>query len=138
MSNIVIKMLDPEQYYLLEEFCETEGIPMLSPEWSKVVATIDKNSEKIVGIVVSQLQMHTEPIVIKKEYQGKGLVELMTEAMEGYLDMLAGASGVDIGVYNQPTNAAAERICRMRGYTKSDKPLYVKVYKGDGLTKDKE
>lgn len=136
MNNVVVKMLDPEQYYLLEEFCEREGIPMLKPDWSKVVAAIDMDSGKIVGIVVAQMQIHTEPICISKEYQGKGLVELMTDSMEGYLDMLAGGSGVDIGVYNQPTNAAAERICRMRGYQKSDKPLYVKVYKGDELTKE--
>jgi ribosomal protein S18 acetylase RimI-like enzyme len=135
-DNIIIRMLDPEQYYLLEDFCESEGIPMLNPEWSKVVAAIDMDTEKVIGIVVSQMQLHTEPIWVSREYQGNGLVDKMTDAMEGYLDFLAGASGVDIGVYNQPTNAAAERICRRKGYTKSDKPLYVKIYKGDRVTKE--
>jgi hypothetical protein len=55
--------------------------------------------------------------------------------LEGYLDTLAFTQGVRIGAYNQPTNAAAERICRMKGYEKSDKPLYIKVYTGDRFTK---
>lgn len=133
MSNTVIKMLEPEQYYLLEEFCKNEGIPMLNPEWSKVVAAIDINLEKVVGIVVCQMQVHTEPIWIDKEYQGKGIWEDMVNAMEGYLDGLAWGSGEKIAAWNQPTNAAAERIVRMRGYTKSDRPLYCKVYDGSGL-----
>lgn len=128
-------MLDPEQYYLLEEFCEAEGIPMFNPEWSRVVAAIDMDTEKVVGIVVAQMQTHTEPIWIDKNYQGQGLWEIMVESMEGYLDMLAGYSGTPIAVYNQPTNAAAERIVRMRGYTKCEKPLYTKVYNGEKLSK---
>lgn len=135
MNNIIIKMLDPEQYYLLEEFCEKENIPMLNPEFSKVVAAIDTEAEKIVGVVVAQMQAHLEPIWIQKEYQGNGLWEMMGDAMEGYLHMLAFSSDTELGVYSQPTNAAAERICRMRGFTKSDKPLYIKVYNGEGLTK---
>lgn len=124
-------MLDPEQYYLLEEFCNEEGIPILNPEWSKVVVAIDETTNKIVGIVVCQMQAHMEPMWIKKEYQGKGIWEEMAEVIEGYLDVLAFSQGAQIGVYNQPTNAAAERICRMKGYEKSDKPLYVKIYTGD-------
>lgn len=138
MSNIVIKMLDPEQHYLLEEFCEEEKIAVPNPEFSKVVAAIDMDSQKVVGVVVCQMQIHTEPIWIKKEYQGDGLWQDMCDTLEGYLDVLAFTSGVNIGVYNQPTNAAAERICRMRGYDKSEKPLYTKVYTGDKFSKFKE
>lgn len=133
MDNVTIRMLDPEQYWMLEEFCEQENIPMLNPQWSKVVAAIDETTDKIVGIVVCQMQAHMEPMWIKKEYQGKGIWEEMAEIIEGYLDVLAFSQGASIGVYNQPTNAAAERICRMKGYTKSDKPLYVKVYTGERL-----
>lgn len=134
-GNIIVRMLDPEQYFLLEEFCTTEGIPMLDPEWSKVVAAIDLDTEKIVGIVVAQTQIHLEPIWIKKEYQGNGLWEEMADRLEGYIDGIAFTSGSSIAVWNQPTNAAAERICRMRGYTKSEKPLYTKVYDGEKLAK---
>jgi hypothetical protein len=135
MNNVIIKMLDPEQYYLLEEFCEREKIPMLNPEWSKVVAAIDTEKEEIVGIVVAQMQIHCEPVWVQKEHQGKGLVKQMTTILEGYLDMLAYSSGVNIAVWNQPTNAAAERICRMAGYERSDKSLWTKIYTGDGLSK---
>lgn len=130
MNNVLIRMLDPEQYYLLEEFCEKEGIPIPNPEWSKVIAAIDRDTEKVVGILVCQMQVHTEPIWIQKEYQGKGLWEMMADAMEGYLDMLAWGSGEKISVWNQPTNPAAERICRLRGYVQGQRPLWYKVYDG--------
>jgi len=135
MNNIVTKMLEPEQHILLEEFCKEEGIPILDPEWSKVVAAIDLDTGKVVGIVAAQTQIHLEPIWIKKEYQGKGLWEEMADRLEGYIDGIALTSGSEIAVWNQPTNAAAERICRMRGYSKSDKPLYTKVYTGEKLSK---
>ena len=135
MNDVAIRMLDPEQFWMLEEFCEEEGIPMLNSEWARVVAAIDETTGKIVGIVVCQMQAHMEPMWIKKEYQGRGIWEEMAEVIEGYLDVLAFSQGAQIGVYNQPTNAAAERICRMKGYEKSNKPLYVKVYTGDRFTR---
>lgn len=138
MHNVTVRMLEQDEFHRLEEFCEEEGIPMLNPEWAKVVALIDTDLDKVVGIVVCQMQIHNEPIWIKKEYQNRQRWKEMAEVMEGYLDMLALTSGVSIGVYNQPTNAAAERICRMRGYEKSDKPLYTKVYTGEGLIDKKE
>lgn len=137
MNNIVIKMADPELYYLIDEFCDEKDIPRLNPEWSKCVVAIDTKTEKVVGLVAVQMMTHTEPMIIDPQYQGKGLWEQMSEAMEGYLDMLAGSSGFPIGVYNQPTNAAAERICRLRGYEKSDKPLYYKIYDGSSLVTNK-
>lgn len=133
MNNVIIRMLDPEQYYLLEEFCANEKIPMLSPEWSKVVAAIDTETEKVVGIVVCQMQLHMEPIWIEKKYQGKGIWEMMADAMEGYLEMLAYGSGEVVSVWNQPTNPAAERICRLRGYVKGERPLWYKTYDGSSL-----
>jgi len=133
VNNITIKLLDPELYYLLEEFCNEQKIPMLNPEWSKVVAAVDSETGKVVGIVVCQMQLHMEPIWIEKKYQGKGIWEMMADAMEGYMEALAWSSGEKISVWNQPTNAAAERICRMRGYMKSDRPLWYKVYEGSSL-----
>lgn len=133
MNNIIIRMLDPEQYHLLEEFCKEEGIEAPSPEFSWVEAAIDLDKGKIVGIVVTQMLIHTEPIHIKKEYQGKGIKEQLMDRMEGRLDVSALQLGKPIHVYNQPTNAAAERICRQRGYVKSDKPLYNKIYSGEKL-----
>lgn len=131
-------MLDPEQYYLLEEFCANQNIPMLNPEWSKVVAAIDTEAGKVVGIVVCQMQLHMEPIWIQKEYQGKGIWEMMADVMEGYLGALAFGSGEKISVWNQPTNAAAERICRLRGYVQGQRPLWYKVYDGKELERSLE
>lgn len=133
MDNVIVRVLEPEQYYLLEEFCREEGIEAPSPEFSWVVAAIDLQIEKIVGIVVTQMLIHAEPIHIKKEYQGHGLKEELMDRMEGRLDASALQLGKPIHVYNQPTNAAAERICRQRGYVKSDKPLYNKIYSGEKL-----
>ena len=138
MQNVIVRMLEQDEFDRLIEFCEEENIPMLNPEWAKVVALIDVDLDKVVGIVVCQMQIHNEPIWIKKEYQNGQRWKDMADVMEGYLDMLALTSGVSIGVYNQPTNAAAERICRMRGYEKSDKPLYTKIYRGEGLLDKKE
>lgn len=126
-------MLDPEQYYLLEEFCQSENIPVPHPEYSYVVAAIDLDLGKVVGIVAAQIQVHTEPMWLKKEYQGEGLWQAMADKMEGYLDFRSAQGGADIHVWCQPTNAAAERICRMRGFQKCDKPLYTKVYNGAKL-----
>jgi hypothetical protein len=137
-DNVVIRLLDPEQYYLLEEFCEKEGIPMLSPDWSKVVAAIDMETEKVIGIVVCQMQLHMEPVWIQREYQGKGVWELMADAMEGYLKFLAWTTGETISVWNQPTNPAAVRICRMRGYVESERSLWYKQYDGKELERSLE
>lgn len=134
LNNVSIRLLDPEEFWILEEFCEEQDIPMLNPEWSRVVTAIDDVTGKVVGIVVCQMQAHMEPMWIKKEYQGRGIWEEMAEVIEGYLDVLAFSHGAKIAVYNQPTNVAAERICRMKGFEKSDKPLYVKVYTGDRFT----
>ena len=133
MNNVIIKMLEPDEFFILDAFCESENLPTLKPEWSKVVAAIDTKSEKVVGIVVCQMQIHTEPIWIQKEYQGKGLWELMVDAMELYLETRAWGSGEKVGVWNQPTNAAAERICRLRGYVQGERPLWYKVYDGSTL-----
>lgn len=138
MSNTIVKMLDQDEFWMLDDFCMEEKIPILSPEWAKVVALIDVDTGKVVGIVCCQMQIHNEPMWIKKEYQDRKRWKEMADVMEGYLDMLALTSGLPIGVYNQPTNAAAERICRMRGYEKCDKPLYTKTYTGKGLSEMKE
>lgn len=136
MSNIIVRMLAPEEYYLLEEFCASEDIACPSSTFSYAVVAIDMDTEKVVGVVAAQMQVHTEPMWIKKEYQDGQLWKRLSDELEGYLDMRSlQAGGAKIAVWCQPTNAAAERICRMRGFEKSDKPLYNKVYDGSGLLK---
>lgn len=131
MANIQVRMLDPEQWYLLEDYCQRNELPIPLPDWAQVFAAIDVDLGKIVGMVCIQMLTHTEPIMVDKEFQGKGIVEILTKEAEGYLEMMAFKGGRPIQVYNQPTNAAAERICRMHGYSKAEHPLYVKIYEGD-------
>ena len=133
MSNLYIRTLAPDEYYLLDKFAEEEKIEIPSPDFSWVEAAFDEETGEIVGIVVTQMLIHAEPIWIKKEYQGKGIKEELMDRMEGRLDASAAFIGKPVHVYNQPTNAAAERICRQRGYVKSDRPLYNKVYTGEKL-----
>ena len=124
-------MLDPEQYYLLEKFCEEEGIDAPSPEFSWVKAAIDVDEGEIVGIVVTQMLIHTEPIWIKKEHQGRGLKERLMDAMELRIDEASILKGVPIHVYAEPTNAASEKICRQRGFTQSERKFWTKIYTGE-------
>ena len=131
MSNIVIKMLDPEQYYLLEEFCKDEGIECPSPDFSWIGAAIDLDKGKVVGIVVTQMLIHTEPLWIKKEYQGRGLKEKLMDAMELRIDEASALKGVPIHVYAEPTNPASEKICRQRGFTQSERKFWTKIYTGE-------
>jgi hypothetical protein len=133
VDNITIQLLTPDQYPLLEDFCLAEGIPMLSPEWSKVVAAIDTESGKIVGIMVVQMQLHCEPIWIKEGYRNGEISKQMADSLDGYLDGLAFSSGQPIGVWANPTNPASERIVRQREFVKVEKPVYTKVYDGSKL-----
>lgn len=133
MSNIIVRFLDPEQYYLLEEFCEQENLPMLHPEWSKVVAAIDLDTQKVVGIMVAQMQVHVEPIWIKEGYRNGKLSTELADSLDGYLDGLAVAGGREIAVWANPTNPAAVKICRIRGFQQCEKPVYTKTYTGDRL-----
>jgi ribosomal protein S18 acetylase RimI-like enzyme len=128
---MIIKMLAPEHYYLLEEFCKEEGIEAPSPDFSWVEAAIDMDAGKIVGIVVTQMLIHTEPIWIKKEYQGKGLKERLMDEMELRIDEASALKGAPIHVYAEPTNPASEKICRQRGFTQSERKFWTKVYGGE-------
>lgn len=131
MKNISVRLLREEEYPLIEDFCQDENIPMLSPDFSKVVAAIDNETEKVVGIMVAQMQLHVEPIWVKKGYRNGKISKKMCETLEEYLDVLAAASGHNIEVWCQPTNVAVEKICIRHGYEKCEKPLYSTIYNGD-------
>jgi hypothetical protein len=135
MNNIIIRMLDPEQYYLLEEFCQREGIDAPSPEFSWVVAAIDTEIGKIVGIVVAQMLIHCEPIWLQKDVQGKGLKEKMMDMLELKLDEASVLKNVPIHTYVEPTNPAAEKICKKRGFVQSERKFWTKFYTGESFIK---
>jgi len=107
---------------------------MLNPDWSKVVAAIDLNSSKVVGIMVAQMQIHVEPIWVKEDYRNKKVSNQLADALDGYLDGLALSSGQPIGAWANPSNLAAERICRLRGFQQCANPVFTKTYTGDKLS----
>lgn len=135
MKHVEIKLLNPEEYPLVNEFCKSEGIPELEPDWSKVVAAIDVKSGKVVGIMVCQMQIHVEPIWIKKGYRNNEISRGMSDMLDGYLSGLAYGGGKNIGIWCQPNNPRSEQLCRLHGMYKSDKVLYTKIYTGDRLEK---
>ena len=123
MSNVSVRFLEPEAFYLVDAFCQRQGIPLLDPKFSKVVAAIDLDSGEVVGIVAAQMVLHAEAIWVDEASRGGRIWLDMAEMMDSYL-MVMGAAGV----YNQPTNPTAEKLAEKMGYVKSDKPLYVKSY----------
>lgn len=120
--NIRTRVLEPEEFYLLEPLIEA-GAPPLDPDWSRVIASIDQDSGQIVGFIALQMILHAEPIVIKPEFREQGLWRELAEFTDGYLRTI----GVR-GIYNQPTNEKAEAICEKMGMVRSDYPLWVKTY----------
>jgi len=121
--NIVYRFLNEEEYYLADQFFEDQQVPKLDPKWSKVIAAIDMDIPKVVGIMCLQLVAHAEPIMIEKEYREQGIWREMAEMMDGYLF----ASGVP-GVYTQPTNPTAKALTEKMGFEESKHPLCVKIY----------
>lgn len=119
--------IEPDQFYLVDEFTDSENISRLNPAFSRVVAAVDTESGKVVGIMVVQMVLHAEPIWIKEEYQGRGIWREMAETMDGYLMEMA-AQGIVAGVYTQPTRPETKAICEKMGYYEAEHPLYVKLY----------
>ena len=134
ISMVIVRPLEQNEYHLLDTFCEEENIPRLNPEWSKVIAAIDEDSGRVVGIMVAQMQIHVEPIWIKEGYRNKKVSADLADALDGYLDGLAVSSGQRIGVWANPTNLASERIVRLRGFQQCESPVFTKVYDGDKLS----
>jgi len=123
-QGIEIRFLEDDEYYLLDEIYDGEGVARLDPNFSRVVAAIKDG--KVIGIMVMQMVLHTEPIIIKEEWQGKGLWRDMAEMLDGYLT----AIGIP-GAYTQPMRDETKAIAGKMGYTESEHPLWVKIYNHD-------
>lgn len=119
--------VEPEQFYLVDEFCDSEGIPKLNPNFSKVVAAIDVDTEKVVGLIAAQMVLHTEPIWINEAYRSQGIWREMAEMFEGYMSHMA-EIGAIAGLYTQPTNDESRAIAKKMGFYESENPLYIKLY----------
>ena len=129
--------IDPDQFYLVDDFCDSEGMLRLNPHTSRVVASIDTEIGKVVGIMVLQLVAHAEPIWIKEDYQGKGIWRDMADMMDGYLYQMA-EQGVLGGVYTQPTRDETKVLCEKMGYYEAKHPLYVKMYNTNSSSPEKK
>ena len=127
MDNVKVQFIEPDQFYLVDDFCTREGIPLMDPRWARVVAGIDLTQERIVGIMVLQLVAHAEPIWIEEGYQGNGLWKEMALTLDGYLQEMAN-QGVVQGIYTQPTRDETKAICEKMGMYESEHPLWLKKY----------
>ena len=77
MDKIRIKILEPDEFYLVDHFFDDEGVPRLDPNFSKVIAALDIETGKAVGVMCLQMVLHAEPIIIEPAYRGMGLWEPM-------------------------------------------------------------
>lgn len=119
-----VRFIESEEFHIVDDFCREQGLSLLHPLFSKVVVGADEGAGRVAGLVAAQMVIHSEPIWIAEEYRGTRLWKELTEALDSYLTVVGAA-----GVYNQPTNPTAVKLVERMGYTRSDYPLYVKVYK---------
>lgn len=131
MDGIKVDFIEPDLWYLVDAFCDREGIGRINPGFARVVAAIDLQAERIVGILTLQLVAHAEPIVITESHRGNGLWKEMASMMDGYLQTMADEGALQ-GVYNQPTHPEAQHLCEVMGFQECEFPLYVKKYEPRG------
>lgn len=123
MDKIRIKILEPDEFYLVDHFFDDEGVPRLDPNFSKVIAALDIETGKAVGVMCLQMVLHAEPIIIEPAYRGMGLWEPMAKMADGYLQ----ASGV-VGLYAQPLHESTKHMCRQMGFEEMPHSLFSKAY----------
>lgn len=124
--SVVVQVIEDEQFYLVDDFCDREGIPRMNPQFARVIAGIDIEKGKVVGIIALQLVAHAEPIWVEKEYQGEGLWRRMGSYLDGYLKEMA-SQGAVYAIYTQPTRKGVEEICKQFGFYQAEHPLYLKI-----------
>lgn len=125
--SIQVRFLEPDEYHLIDDFFDREKCPRLDPQWSKVIAAIDSDSTRVIGIMCLQLVAHAEPIIIDPAYRGNGVWREMAEVLDGYLTEMA-RQGAIAGIYNQPTHEMAEHLCEEMGMIRCEHPLWMKIY----------
>lgn len=117
------KVLDPEQYYLLDRFYEGAAIPRPDPTFSRVFAAIDESIGQIIGFITLQLVAHAEPIYIDPAYREMGVWSTLC----AMLDANAIGSGL-VGIYTQPTTPKTKHMCESFGFHEMEHPLFCKIY----------
>ena len=127
INKVKVQVIEPDAFYLVDSFCDQEGIPRLDPNWSRVIAGIDTKLEKVVGIMVLQLVAHAEPIWIEEAYRGNGLWKEMADMADGYFQEMAD-NGILKGVYTQPTSEESVHIAKAMGMEECEFPLFVKKF----------
>lgn len=66
-----IRVLEGHEFPKLESLFADNGVALPNPDFSEIIVAEDQN--EIVGFLVAQLVLHTEPVWIKPEHRGKGL-----------------------------------------------------------------
>lgn len=123
MADLIYKFLSPEEFYLLDEFFDREGVPRLDPTFAKVAAAIDPEKGKVVGFVTLQLVAHAEPIIIEEEYRGQGVWRQICRMIDEYATL----SGVP-GVFTQPNSEQTKHMAAEMGCVPCGTELWAKVF----------
>lgn len=120
-GGLVVRFLEPDEYWRIAPLFEQEKAPIPDPGFSKVLVAMD--GEKVAGIIVAQLALHVEPIIIEKEYRKTGVWKDMAEVMDGYI----AGSGI-AGAYAQPVHPSTRHMCEALGFRELEHSLWLKIY----------
>jgi len=126
-GGLVVRFLEPDEYWRIAPLFEQEKAPVPDPGFSKVLVAMD--GEKVAGMMVAQMVLHVEPIIIEREYRGTGVWREMAEVLDGYLE----TCGM-MGAYAQPVHESTKHMAEQMGYVEMKHPLFLKLYQ-TGLAK---
>lgn len=124
--DLDVRFLEPHEFWRIAPLFEAEGAPLPDPNYGRVVVAMD--GLKVVGVIVAQMVLHVEPIIVDKEYRGRGVWQGMAEMMDGYLSAVGVA-----GAYAQPVHESTKHMCEQMGYKEMEHSLWLKIYRPDVL-----
>jgi GNAT superfamily N-acetyltransferase len=93
------------------------GVTVPHPESANIV--VAELEEKIIGFIVLQLMVHTEPIYIDPAHRGSGIAEKLAEEAEKLLKEIDARAVVCIA-----TGRAVEVLCEFMGMKRIEGTLY--------------
>lgn len=120
---IETRFLEPDEFHLINEYFDRDGVPRPDPQWSRVIAAVDTDKDLVVGIVCLQLVAHLEPIIVHPDYRGQGIARELAQMIDGYVT----GTGLP-GAYCQPINDKSKAVARSIGFIPLEHEFYLKLY----------
>lgn len=121
VGELVVRFLEPDEYWRIESFFADEKAVMPDPRFSKVLVAMD--GDRVAGLMVAQMVLHVEPIIIDRAYRGTGVWKEMASMLDGYLYNVGVA-----GAYAQPIHDSTRHMCEQMGFREMENRLYMKIY----------